>query len=99
MNLRSDELSAVIAGEVRAELARRQMTTNEVAQQLGWTQPYLWRRMKGQVAFDVGDLAAIAELLEVPVTAFFGPAGGFRRPGTCPADPSADFTWNWGMAA
>lgn len=42
-----------------------------MAIRLGWTQAYISRRLTGDVPFDVNDLAAIAEILEVPVTAFF----------------------------
>lgn len=66
-----EDLRSVVAGEVRAHLARRGMSALGAASQLGWTQPYLWRRLNGKVPFDVGDLQAIAKLLEIPVTAFF----------------------------
>jgi transcriptional regulator with XRE-family HTH domain len=60
-----------IAGEVRAELARQKLSGVRVAKQLGWTQNYISRRLSGTVPFDVADLQAIADYLEVPVTNFF----------------------------
>jgi transcriptional regulator with XRE-family HTH domain len=42
-----------------------------VAQELGWTEVYLNRRVRGIVPFDVTDLGRLAELLEVPITTFF----------------------------
>jgi transcriptional regulator with XRE-family HTH domain len=38
---------------------------------LGWTQPYMSRRLTGEIPFDVADLDAIANLLSIPPTAFF----------------------------
>ena len=75
MNYSPNDLRSVVAGEVRAHLARRELNANQVAAKLGWTQPYLWRRLTGKVAFNVADLAAIAKLLEVPVTTFFEAPG------------------------
>jgi transcriptional regulator with XRE-family HTH domain len=66
-----DGMRAVVAGEVRAHLARRGLSGNEAAMQIGWTQPYLSRRLSGRVPFNVADLATLAKFLEVPVTEFF----------------------------
>jgi transcriptional regulator with XRE-family HTH domain len=66
-----------IAAEVRAQLARRRRSARSVALELGWTQRYMARRVNGEVPFNVEDLAAIAELLDVPVISFFqGPVYG-----------------------
>lgn len=61
----------VVAAEVRAHLARKRISGRQAAFALGWKQPYISRRLSGDIPFDVNDLAALAELLEVPVTAFF----------------------------
>ena len=61
-----------VASEVRAELARAQVSGNRLAALLGQSQPYWSRRLTGKVAFDVDDLTAIADLLGISVTAFFG---------------------------
>jgi len=66
-----EDMRSVVAGEVRAHLARRGISGNQAALRLGWTQPYMSRRLSGNVAFNVADLAAIARLLQVPVTRFF----------------------------
>jgi transcriptional regulator with XRE-family HTH domain len=72
-----------VAAEVRAYLGRQRRSGASVALELGWTQVYMSRRLTGAVAFDVNDLAAIAGVLDVPVTAFFeGP--GVRIRGLCP---------------
>jgi transcriptional regulator with XRE-family HTH domain len=61
----------IVAAEVRAQLARRKLSGVRAARALGWSQNYISRRLSGTVPFDVTDLAAIAELLEVPMTTFF----------------------------
>src|ERR1022692_4135759 len=74
----------VIAAEVRAELARKQLSGVRAARALGWTQNYISRRLSGTVPFDVADLIALANLLEVPVTTFFPDQDlGVRTPGLC----------------
>ena len=62
-----------MAGEVRAHLARARLSGRQAALQLGWTQPYMSRRLTGDIPFDVADLEAIADLLGIPVTALFEP--------------------------
>ena len=76
----------VVAAEVRAELARQRISARQAARRLGWTQQYLSRRMTGDISFDVNELAALADLLEVPISAFFPQdrvktlvSGGLRR--------------------
>jgi hypothetical protein len=69
----------LVAAEVRAELARKQLSGVRAARALGWTQNYLSVRLRGMVAFDVTDLMKIAELLEVPVSTFFQFPAGVRR--------------------
>lgn len=74
-----------IADEVRAAMARQHLSGVKAAKALGWTQNYISRRLSGVVPFDVVDLQAIADLLEVPVTNFFQVMGAdVRRPGSCP---------------
>jgi transcriptional regulator with XRE-family HTH domain len=68
---RAEMMQRIVAGEVRAWLARRQRSGRSAALELGWTEPYLSRRLTGAVPFDVADLARLAELLDVPVTVFF----------------------------
>ena len=71
-----------VADEVRAELARQRLSGVRAAKALGWTQNYIQRHLSGTVPFDVADLQALADLLEVPVTNFFqvmSPADGYPR--------------------
>lgn len=60
-----------VAGEVRAQLARQRISGRQAALRLGWTPPYLSRRLIGEIPFDVADLEALAGLLDLPITAFF----------------------------
>lgn len=76
-----------IADEVRAEMARQRLSGVRAAKALGWTQNYIQRRLSGTVPFDVADLQAIADLLEVPVSKFFEVTPiGVRKRGSCPSD-------------
>ena len=61
----------IVAAEVRAELARQQMSGVRAARALGWTQNYISMRLRGAIPFSIADLTAVAQLLEVPVTTFF----------------------------
>lgn len=69
-----------VAAEVRAQLARNRLSGRRAAAMLGWKQTYLSRRLTGAVPFDVDDLAALADLLEVPIEQFF-PGDLNGRPG------------------
>lgn len=60
-----------VAIEVRSWLARRGLSANKAATQLGWGQQYLSRRIRGEVAFDVTDLIILGDLLEVDPGQFF----------------------------
>lgn len=54
-----------IAEEVRVLLARKRMSATRLAQELGWTQQYISRRMVGDQAFDADDMEQIARALGV----------------------------------
>jgi transcriptional regulator with XRE-family HTH domain len=58
-----------VAANVRAELARRRISQTTVAQRLGVSRQNVAQRLNGRVDFRVGELVAIAALLDVPVTA------------------------------
>ena len=73
------DFSGAVAAEVRSWMGRRNRSGRNVAQELGWTEIYLSRRLTGKVPFDVDDLDALAGLLGVPVTEFFDVRGGLVR--------------------
>lgn len=60
-----------VAAEVRAEMARQRVSQASVRMALGLSQSAMSRRITGELAFDVGELTAIARLLGRPVTYFF----------------------------
>lgn len=56
-----------VGANVRAELARRGKTQAWLAGVLGSSQQSVSSRLRGEVAFDVDELAAVAAALEVDV--------------------------------
>lgn len=65
-------LSARVAANVRAELARAGYSQAKLAQALDTTQQTISRRMSGQVAFTIEELGSIANILGVPLIALIG---------------------------
>lgn len=57
----------VVSGEIRACMARGQRTQGELAAVLGLSQPSVSSRLKGDVAWDVDELAKVASWLDVPL--------------------------------
>lgn len=60
------------AATVRAELARRGIKHITLAAHLGYSQPAMSRRLKGEIDFSASDLVAIAALLDVPASTLLG---------------------------
>lgn len=58
------------AAEVRAALAREQITRSAVAKHLGHSRAAMTRRLSGEIPLNVNELAALAVLLDVPVSTF-----------------------------
>lgn len=58
-----------VAANVRAEMARHRVTQTQIAAALGFSQAAVSRRLRGSVPFDVTELAVVAGLLRLPVTA------------------------------
>ncbi len=66
MNMHEDGRPALqeqVAEEIRVQLARRRVSGRKLARELGWTAPYLSRRMNGRQSFTVEDLDAISRFL------------------------------------
>lgn len=59
--------TAHVAGNVRAEMGRRNVTQVQMALALGRTQAAVSRRLTGRVAFDVEELSAVAVVLDTTV--------------------------------
>ena len=66
------EAARQVADQIRATIALRRMSAAKAARALGWSQTYISRRLNYEQAFDVDDLALLAELLEVEPIDFFG---------------------------
>jgi transcriptional regulator with XRE-family HTH domain len=66
----SETVTASVAAEVRAEMARQNVPQRELGRVLGLSQGAAWRRLKGEVPFDVAELAEVAKLLKTPISQF-----------------------------
>ncbi|NQX36290.1 helix-turn-helix transcriptional regulator [Herbiconiux sp. VKM Ac-2851] len=75
----TDTPAGYVAGEVRAQLARRGWSATRLAVSIGETQSWMSRRLTGDVPFDVDTLTKIAEALGVHPGSFF-PDGGDTSP-------------------
>lgn len=61
-------LSSRVAAEIRAELARRQMTAGDLIDQVYGVSPATMRRkISGQYMFDLDEIKRIAAALDIPV--------------------------------
>lgn len=68
-----DLVGVQVAAEVRAEMARQEISQQALADRLGWQQSRLSRRLTGgktAVPFTVAELGAVAAALGVPVAHF-----------------------------
>lgn len=68
-----NNVRAMIAAEVRAELARQNKTQRDLADRLRITQPSVQLRLSGQRPFRAEELAVIADWLGVPPAQFLPP--------------------------
>ena len=57
----------LIAGEIRAELARRGFSAADLADATGITRATLRRRLAGESPFNFDELAAVSAHLELPL--------------------------------
>jgi transcriptional regulator with XRE-family HTH domain len=58
-------LADSVAAEVRAHLARRQLTGTALAAAIGKSEMYVSRRLRGEVAFDLVDVEQAAKFLGI----------------------------------
>lgn len=59
-------ISATVAANARAEMARAGLSGRKMAEKLGWSESTLARRLRGE-AFKVDELIAFAAALDIPV--------------------------------
>jgi len=69
--------AAAVASNLRAELARANRRKGDLAAVLGLSPAAITRRASGETPLDVNELFAIAEWLDIPVTALL-PDEGYR---------------------
>lgn len=62
-----DTLQAYVAAEIRAQLARRQVTQSDLASAVGRSDAWVSYRLSGKQAIDLNDLEQIAAALDVPI--------------------------------
>ncbi len=74
------QLREQVAEEVRAWMARRRISGVKLAERIGKAQPYVSRRLNGDVSFDLDDLVRIAEVLEVSIGQLLPEEALQRRP-------------------
>jgi transcriptional regulator with XRE-family HTH domain len=68
-----DRADQLVAGEIRAELARQRKSQAELAGQLGVSRPWLSRRLSGETPLSIGDVVVIAGTLGVSIAALTAP--------------------------
>jgi transcriptional regulator with XRE-family HTH domain len=68
----------IVAGEVRAEMARQKRSQDNLSAELGWTQAFLSRRLTGKNAFSTDEIEAVARALGVPLAQLADPAQAER---------------------
>ena len=70
----------LVAGNVRAALARAGIRANHLPRLVGGSQSFWSRRLVGEQAFDVDELSALADLLGMDLREFFAPAPRYTGP-------------------
>lgn len=70
VNATPTEPHKAVAAEVRAEMARQNLSQQQIARQLGVSQAAISRRLTGEIPFDIAELARIAQFLGVSLTHF-----------------------------
>jgi transcriptional regulator with XRE-family HTH domain len=63
----SDDVTKLVADEVRALAARRRTTQVGLADVIGLSQAAVSRRLRGEIPFTVDELAKVATHFEVPL--------------------------------
>lgn len=61
----NEPLAKFVLAQLRAELARRDITRMELASRLNVSDAWMYRRLNGSVTLDLNDLELIAQALEM----------------------------------
>jgi transcriptional regulator with XRE-family HTH domain len=57
-----------VTANVKAEMARRDVTQQQLAERIGMAQQSLSRRLRGETRFSIDELQLIADVLDVAIT-------------------------------
>lgn len=60
-----------VADRIRGLMAERRISQSALAESIGLSRAAMGRRFTGQIALDLDDLAAIARVLEIPMSSLF----------------------------
>jgi transcriptional regulator with XRE-family HTH domain len=63
-----DELNLAVAERVRVAMSGAGLSQRAIAEQLGVSQQWVSRRIAGRVAFNLAELARVANVLDVPIS-------------------------------
>lgn len=66
----------IVAGQIRAELGRARMSQSVLAERLGVSHSWVYRRLIGEAPLTVADVQAIANALGVAVEVLSAPLAG-----------------------
>lgn len=61
--------TSIVGANVRAEMARRQISQHTVGDHLGLSQTGISKRLAGTIPFDINEVVALAHLFQIDVTA------------------------------
>lgn len=70
----SESPSEAVAGQLRAEMARRRVDTRELAQRVGKSRMWVSRRMTGETALTIDDAHLVADALGIDPSVLLAPA-------------------------
>lgn len=79
MNIISNGMDGLIAGEIRAELARRKIQVKTLSEQVGMAREVLSNRVNGHVPFTAAELVKVANAIGVSAVELMGRAERAHR--------------------
>lgn len=71
-----------IAGNIRAEISRREINQVSIAHHLNMSQAQLSNRLRGRIEFRPSEIEKIAQFLDVPIEVLAAPTSIFEKAGT-----------------
>lgn len=77
-------LNERVAAQIRALMAARKKTSSELGAELGISQSAASRRMHGDGSFNLDEVQAVADWLQVPITDIITPVPGISYVPTPP---------------